>query len=209
VLPIACALLGGLIGALVPALTRRLCATGPGRGPGARRWMWVPIGVVVFGGLGWALGPVPLLGAALAVAAAGLPLAATDLACLRLPDPLVGAALLGAAAVLCPSAMVEGDGGRLLRCVLAGLCAAGAYGLLWLVPRTGLGLGDAKLSGVLGFLLGWAGWPAVLLGLVLPYLCNGPVVLGLLLTGRVRRDTPLPFGPALLAGAYLAILLVR
>jgi leader peptidase (prepilin peptidase)/N-methyltransferase len=34
-------------------------------------------------------------------------------------------------------------------------------------------------------------------------------VLVLLLTGRVRRDTPLPFGPALLAGAYLAILVVR
>jgi leader peptidase (prepilin peptidase)/N-methyltransferase len=223
VLPIACAVLGGLAGMLVPAITRRLTAGSPnggapgdsdgargGRvraGPGGR--VWVPLGALVFGGLAWALGPVPLLVAALFVAATGLPLAAIDLTCLRLPDPLVGAALLGAGAVLCATAVMDGDGHRLLRCALAGLCTAGAYGVLMLVPRTGLGLGDAKLSGVLGFLLGWLGWPAVLLGLVLPYLCNGPVVLALLLTGRVRRDTPLPFGPALLVGAYLTILLIR
>jgi leader peptidase (prepilin peptidase)/N-methyltransferase len=160
-------------------------------------------------GLGWALGPVPLLGAALPVAAAGLVLAATDLACLRLPDPLVGAAFLVTAAVLGTASIVEHDGRPLLRCGVAGLGCGAAYCVVVAVPRTGLGLGDAKLAGLLGFLLGWLGWPAVLLGLALPYACNGPVVLGLLLTGRVRRDTPLPFGPELLAGAYLAILLVR
>jgi leader peptidase (prepilin peptidase)/N-methyltransferase len=159
--------------------------------------------------LGIALGPVPLLGAALVVAAAGLALAATDLACLRLPDPLVGAGFAGAAAVLCAASIASGDGWPLLRSGLAALGCAAVYTVLAAVPRTGLGLGDAKLAGLLGLLLGWLGWPAVLLGLALPYACNGPVVLGLLLAGRIRRDTALPFGPALLAGAYLTILVIR
>jgi leader peptidase (prepilin peptidase)/N-methyltransferase len=237
-LAIACALLGGVAGALVPGLTYRLavpegqprrldCRCGaalPGRllGPtrcracrtGSRTgsrdpagWLWVPLGVLVFGGLGWALGPVPLLAAALPVAAAGLPLAAIDRTCLRLPDLLLVPALLGAVAVLVGAAVRDGNPAALSRAGLAGLGCAAVYCLLSLVPRTGLGLGDAKLSGLLGLLLGWLGWPAVLLGLVLPYLLNAPVVLGLLLAGRVRRDTPLPFGPALLAGAFLAIVI--
>jgi leader peptidase (prepilin peptidase)/N-methyltransferase len=209
----ACAVLGGLVGTLVPGLAYRLCGAAPCSGgplkPRPPGWLWVPLGALAFGGLGWALGPVLLLGAALPVAAAGLALAATDLACLRLPDPLVGAAFLVTAAVLGTASIAAHDAGPLLRCGVAGLGCAAAYCVAVAVPRTGLGLGDAKLAGLLGFLLGWLGWPAVLLGLALPYACNGPVVLGLLLTGRVRRDTPLPFGPALLAGAYLAILLVR
>jgi prepilin signal peptidase PulO-like enzyme (type II secretory pathway) len=111
-----------------------------------------------------------------------------------------GRPLLGATAVGLAVADVAG---------LAALGCAAAYAVLAAVPRTGLGLGDAKLAGLLGLLLGWLGWPAVLLGLALPYACNGPVVLGLLLAGRIRRDTALPFGPALLAGAYLAILAIR
>ncbi|GIH13165.1 prepilin peptidase [Rugosimonospora africana] len=207
-LAMACAVLGGLTGTLVPRVAYRLCGTDRcGRKPPG--WLWVPVGASAFGGLGWALGPVPLLGAALVVAAAGLVLAATDLACLRLPDALVGAAFAGTAAVLGTASIVDGDGRPLLRSLLAGLGCAAAYCVVAAVPRTGLGLGDAKLAGLLGFLLGWLGWPAVLLGLALPYACNGPVVLGLMLAGRVHRHTVLPFGPALLAGAYLAILLVR
>ncbi|GAA5189216.1 hypothetical protein GCM10023322_41610 [Rugosimonospora acidiphila] len=225
-LAIACAVLGGLVGAMVPAVTRRLLGVpagppeigaecgavrgaGGGTGLAPPGWLWVPLGALVFGGLGWALGPGPLLVAALPVAAAGLALVATDLACLRLPDPLIGGAFLGAAAVLGVTSIANGDGRPLLRCGLAGLGCAAAYCVGLAVPRAGLGMGDAKLSGLLGFLLGWLGWPAVLLGLALPYVCNAPVVLGLLLTRRVRRGTPLPFGPALLAGAYLTILLVR
>ena len=47
------------------------------------------------------------------------------------------------------------------------------------------------------------------LGGLLPHLVNGPVALMLLLRGRARRDTELPFGPALLVGALLAVVWVR
>ncbi|MCI4063349.1 hypothetical protein MRQ36_12485 [Micromonospora sp. R77] len=64
-----------------------------------------------------------------------------------------------------------------------------------------------KLAAALGLPLGWLGWPALGLGLLLPHLLNGVAVLALLATRRVRRDTALPFGPALLAGFWLAVLL--
>jgi leader peptidase (prepilin peptidase)/N-methyltransferase len=62
-----------------------------------------------------------------------------------------------------------------------------------------------KLAAVLGLILGFAGWPAVIAGVVTPHLINGPIALFLLATGKVGRKRPLPFGPALLAGALLAL----
>jgi leader peptidase (prepilin peptidase)/N-methyltransferase len=76
-----------------------------------------------------------------------------------------------------------------------------------LLPGDGLGFGDVKLAAVLGFLLGWFGWPTLLAGVVLPHLINGPVAIWLLVARRAGRRTALPFGPALLAGAALAITL--
>ena len=55
---------------------------------------------------------------------------------------------------------------------------------------------------MLATILGFAGWPAVIAGLVVPHLINGPIALALLLA---RRSRPLPFGPALLAGALIAV----
>jgi leader peptidase (prepilin peptidase)/N-methyltransferase len=89
----------------------------------------------------------------------------------------------------------------------AGLAAA-IVGLGHLVvailPGGGLGLGDVKLAAVLAFALGLTGWPAVLLGVLVPYLINGPIAVYLLLSRRATRRTPLPFGPALLVGALIA-----
>jgi leader peptidase (prepilin peptidase)/N-methyltransferase len=117
-----------------------------------------------------------------------------------LPDPLVAALAIIAGvplAVLRPERI-----GTAL--VAAGLVLV-AYGILALLPRRGLGLGDVKLAAVLALILGFAGWPAVLVGLVAPHLINGPVALFLLLTRRASADRPLPFGPALLAGALIAL----
>jgi leader peptidase (prepilin peptidase)/N-methyltransferase len=61
-----------------------------------------------------------------------------------------------------------------------------------------------KLAAVLALILGFAGWPAVLVGVLAPHVINGPVAIVLLLR-RAGRRTPIPFGPALLAGALIAI----
>ncbi|HEX5597766.1 MAG TPA: prepilin peptidase [Micromonosporaceae bacterium] len=174
---------------------------------GPRRWHCLLAGTGSFALLCWTLGTSRALPAYLVVAGFGLVLAFVDLACLRLPDPLVAAAFLAGGSGLALAATVEGAWDDLGRAALGALVSAGAYLVLALLPGANLGFGDVKLAGVLGLLLGWLGWPAVLLGLALPHLINGPVALGLLLARRAGRRTELPLGPALLAGALLAVVL--
>ncbi|MFC4106560.1 prepilin peptidase [Micromonospora zhanjiangensis] len=166
-------------------------------------------GGLSFGVLTAVLPGEPALPAFLAVAAVGVPLAGVDLACLRLPDPLVGGALVLAAGGLAGAAGWSGATGPALRGLLAGLAGAAGHLVLALAPGSRLGFGDVKLAGVLGLLLGWLGWDVLLLGLLLPHLLAGVAAVVLLSTGRSRRDQPLPLGPALLAGALLAVALGR
>ncbi|WP_307854610.1 prepilin peptidase [Micromonospora sp. C31] len=160
----------------------------------------------MFAGLAAALGADPVLPVLLVLAAVGLVLALIDLACLRLPDPLVGAAALIAAVGLTGLAATSGSLGRLLGAAAGAALGFTCHVLLALLPGSRLGFGDVKLATVLGLPLGWLGGSSLTLGLVLPHLLHGVVVLALLAAGRVRRDTPLPLGPALLTGAWLAAL---
>ena len=144
--------------------------------------------------------PVLLVGAML-----GAVLAQIDARCRRLPDPVVGLLAVSAGLPLTVGAMVACEPARAGRAVLAAALVGAAYLGVALLPGGGLGLGDVKLAAVLAFVLGFLGWPAVAVGTVLPHLINGPVALVLLLTGRVRRRTALPFGPALLVGALLGV----
>ncbi|MBM0276062.1 A24 family peptidase [Micromonospora tarensis] len=198
------ALLGGSVGVVVPSLARRF-ATTPAR---LRRGTWLspPVAAVVFVGLAAALPDDPALPVFLAVAAVGLVLAQVDLACLRLPDPLVIAAGLLALAGLTGVALLGDAPARLLGALAGALVAGAAHVLLALLPGSRLGFGDVKLAAVLGLPLGWLGRDALLAGLLLPHLLHGALVLGLLAARRVRRNTLLPLGPALLAGAWLAAL---
>lgn len=170
-----------------------------------RIWIYALAGALAFGALAWALGPVPELVGYLLIAAFGLPLAAIDLACLRLPDPFVLGALLLGGGCLTALSVADGQWSTLGRAAAAAGVSFGAYLLLGFLPAANLGFGDVKLAGVLGFALGWLSWPAAVLGLVIPHLVNGPVALVLLLRGRAERRSDLPLGPALLVGALLAV----
>jgi leader peptidase (prepilin peptidase)/N-methyltransferase len=168
-------------------------------------WAYALAGAVAFGLLAWAIGPDASLVGFLAIAAVALPLTAVDIASLRLPDPLVLAAAVLGCGPLALLSMVDGQRGVLGRALLAALISFVAYLVLAFLPIADMGFGDVKLATVLGFSLGWLSWQALVLGLVLPYLVNGPVALGLLLTRRAGRRSDLPLGPALLAGWLLAV----
>lgn len=197
-------LLGAMAGLAAPRAARHF--TAPPAAGVVRAVPGAAAGAVVFAGLAAALGADPVLPVLLVLAAVGLVLALVDLACLRLPDPLVGAAALVAAVGLAGAALRAGSPGRLLAAAAgAALCFA-CHVVLAVLPGSRLGFGDVKLAAVLGLPLGWLGGSSVALGLLLPHLLHGAVVLALLAAGRVRRDTPLPLGPALLTGAWLAAL---
>ncbi|MEV5630619.1 A24 family peptidase [Micromonospora tulbaghiae] len=199
------ALLGAAAGWAAVPVGRSFVTVPAGGAP--RRSAFALIGAVVFGGLAAARGGEPALPVLLPVAAAGLVLAVTDVAALRLPDPLVGVVALGGGLGLAAATAAAGEPRRLVVAVAGAALSFIGYALLALLPRARLGFGDVKLAAALGLPLGWLGWPALRLGLLLPHVLAGGAVLVLLAAGRVRRDTPVPFGPALLGGAWLAAVL--
>lgn len=145
------------------------------------------------------------LPAYLVVGALGVALAYVDLREHRLPDPLMAAALGAAAVLLAGAAAVTGDWTAYGRGWLAAAVMFLAFLGLAMVRPADLGMGDVKLAGVLGLLLGWLGWPAAVLGAFLGFLFGGVAGLTLLLAGRAGRRTPIPFGPFMLIGALVAI----
>jgi leader peptidase (prepilin peptidase)/N-methyltransferase len=91
---------------------------------------------------------------------------------------------------------------------LAAACLA--FGLatgLRVAAPTGLGGGDVTLLGLLGLVLGWAGWGALLGGVFAGLLVGAAGSLLLIATGRATWRTRVPFGPPLLIGAYVALAL--
>jgi leader peptidase (prepilin peptidase) / N-methyltransferase len=140
-------------------------------------------------------------------AGAAVVLGAVDLASHRLPDRVTYPAYAVCGVALLVDAAVLGSWGELVRAAAAAavtfLLAAGAAA----ISPAGLGFGDVKLLGLLGLLLGWAGWGVLLAGIFLGLLTGASVSLALLAIRRAGWRTALPFGPPLLAGAVLALAL--
>jgi leader peptidase (prepilin peptidase) / N-methyltransferase len=86
--------------------------------------------------------------------------------------------------------------------ILAGLFAGSLLFGISIVSRGGLGLGDAKLAVLIGLM---AGWPSVIAALFLAFAGGAVVGVALMASGRVGRRDPVPFGPALAAGAIAGI----
>jgi leader peptidase (prepilin peptidase)/N-methyltransferase len=177
-----------------------------GRRPSPGWWVTVPLSAAAWAAIAAAIGLTPALPAFLLLAAVSVPLALIDLKVLRLPDALIAIVFVSGVTLLAAAAAVEWNWAALLRAGEASLICGVWYLALALVPRSQFGFGDVKLGAVLGLYLGWLGWFAVVAGVVLAPLANLPLVLGLLITHRAGRKTPVPYGPAMLAGALLAVI---
>ncbi|RMD71447.1 MAG: prepilin peptidase [Gammaproteobacteria bacterium] len=91
------------------------------------------------------------------------------------------------------------------------LGAAAGYLLLWgvyqafrlLTGKEGMGYGDFKLLALLG---AWLGWQALPLIILIASLAGSLVGIALILLKGHHRDTPIPFGPFLALGGFIALL---
>ncbi|MDQ0427067.1 prepilin peptidase [Cellulomonas iranensis] len=97
------------------------------------------------------------------------------------------------------------DFSALLRAVLAGVALLVFYVVLRVVYPAGMGLGDVKLSGVLGLYLGWVGWSAVVVGAFAAFLLGGVYGVALVVLRRAGRKSTLPFGPWMLLGVAVGL----
>jgi leader peptidase (prepilin peptidase) / N-methyltransferase len=143
-----------------------------------------------------------------AVAAGFLvPLVLIDLRERRLPDrlTLAGAAIL--LALIGARAAISGDVAPVAGALAGAALMAGILLALHLASPRGMGFGDVKLGLLLGVLVGARSVALVLPVLLLAGLL-GALVGVVQLVRRRRRDVTLPFGPFLVAGAVLALVLV-
>lgn len=146
-----------------------------------------------------------VLAAFLYLAAIAVALAAIDLETHKLPNVLVlpayvvGLLLLGAASFL------VGDFSFLLRAAIGAAALFVAYSGMALAYPGGMGFGDVKLAGALGLFLGFLGWGALLVGAFAAFLLGGVFSIGLIVARRASRKSGIPFGPWMLAGAFVGI----
>ncbi len=87
--------------------------------------------------------------------------------------------------------------------LIAAAAAGGLFGLAAVVSPRGMGMGDVKLAGLLGLLLGSSVAPALMIALLSGVLV-GLVVLARRAPGE-RRAAGVPFGPFLALGGVAAI----
>jgi leader peptidase (prepilin peptidase)/N-methyltransferase len=154
-----------------------------------------------------AIGARPELLVWLLLVPVGVLLAVVDFAVHRLPDivsvPFAAIALV----LLGGAALLPGAGGSWTTALLGSLTLGACYLLLFLINPKGFGFGDVKLAPALGAVLGWYGWGILLIGTFAGYLLGALYGVGLILARRAGRKTTIPFGPFLVAGAFVGILL--
>jgi leader peptidase (prepilin peptidase)/N-methyltransferase len=202
------AAVGGLVAG---AAVNRLAGAFPwGSGRPLRPATRVPWPEVVTGGVfallaarfagSWALP------AYLVFCAAGVLLALIDLRHRLLPNRVVVPALGAGVVLLLGAALLGGDWPALARACGAAAVLFAVFLVLALLAPAGLAMGDVKLAAVLGLHLGWVGWPGVVLGTAAGFVVQAAAALVLLAARRVGRKGELPFGPAMLVGALIALL---
>ncbi len=125
-------------------------------------------------------------------------MSATDLEQRRLPhvllDPLIA---------ICVVFAFVNPAVSLLDAVIGAAGAVALLGVLGLVIRSGVALGDLYLVGPLGLLLGW---PAIFIAIFIAALLLSASSLVLLVSRRVGLKSYIPFGPFLVAGTVLTLL---
>jgi leader peptidase (prepilin peptidase) / N-methyltransferase len=166
---------------------------------------------VLFGATAWVWGLVPVLAPLLAFAWSSVVATAIDLEHRIIPNRLTLRLPLVLLPLLALTAALDGTWADLRRSLVAGVAIPLVMFLLselfrLLRGQSGMGMGDVKYAISIGLVVGYLG------GLHLVVWAYGSIIsavviaVGLMLTGRAKLASRIPFGPYLAIGAMLAIL---
>jgi len=134
-------------------------------------------------------------------------LAVVDRKVHRLPDQLTLPLAVATVVLLGLAALVPGHAGSWRTALLGAGVLGGCYFALSLINPNGMGFGDVKLALSLGAVLGWYGWPPLFVGAFAGFLLGSMYGLALMLLGRAGRKSAIPFGPFMITGALLGVVL--
>jgi leader peptidase (prepilin peptidase) / N-methyltransferase len=166
---------------------------------------------VLFGAVAWVWRFDPLLPALLAFTWSLVVATVIDLEFRIIPNRLTLRLPFVLIVLVMAAAAYEGIGTDLRRGVIAGIAVPGAMFVLseafrLLRGQPGIGMGDIKLAISIGLMVGYLG------GLELVVFAYGTILsaviiaVGLMLAGRAKLASRIPFGPYLAIGAMLPIL---
>ena len=218
--PVALSVLVAAAGLVVGRLLQvRLCAGGyrlddeVGPPPAAPPALLPVVTAGVWGLLAWRIGPAgewTVLPAYLGLSVAGIALAWVDADVHRLPRGLTAPAAVALVAQLVVASLATGQWAALGRAALCGVATWGAFlGLALLAAslRSGFGNGDVRLAGLLGAATGYvSAWGPVVATYAAFLLAGGWAVVRIL-AGTATSRSRIAFGPWLLIGALVAVLL--
>jgi len=171
-----------------------------------RRVLLTASSVVVLGSLSAAIGWRPAMFAFMSMGIVGLALAAVDLEHHRLPDRLTATGAVVSAALVLLDALLLDSWTMAASGLICASVAFAVFLVMALVSPRGMGLGDVKLAALLSFHTGWLAWELALLALLASFAVGAGAALVLLLARRATLRTAIPFGPALLLGAWTIVL---
>lgn len=227
----AMAAVGAVSGAAVPTLIRRIPEPEPptpedghegdhdDREPEEPKQLYADIGrspglllravlaCAVIGGLiGARVGWEPALLIAGYLVPVGVALSVVDWRTRLLPTWVIAPSYGVVVVLAVVAAWLGGDWDDLVRAGAGWLVAGGLFFLMWVIYPAGMGYGDVRLSGLLGIALGFLGWGELMVGLFASFLLGG-LGGGLLSVLRIVDRKAYPFGPFMLLGAVVGVLL--
>lgn len=139
-------------------------------------------------------------------AAASIALVAIDLEVRRLPDAIVYPTIAVLAVLLAAAGALTGDLAGILRALVGGAASVTFYLVVRFASRGGMGRGDVKLAAAVGLVTAWIGWGGLVVGVLAAFVLGGVFGIALLAARRAGRRSAIPFGPWMLAGAWIGVL---
>ena len=137
--------------------------------------------------------------------AAGLALAFIDFDHRRLPNAIVLPSYVVLAVLLTVASLSSHDWWALARAAISAAALFAIFFAIAFAYPAGMGFGDVKLAGVLGGLLGYVSWSALVVGGFAGFLLGAVVGAFMLALGGGGRKTAMPFGPFMILGALVAL----
>ncbi len=133
-------------------------------------------------------------------------LAVIDAEIRRLPHGIVLPSICLSLAMISFASIAGGSLVPLSGALTGLIVSLAACGGLRLLRPEALGGGDVTLAALLGLYLGIAGGRAFVVATVVASVRGGLSAVALLVRGGATRQTPIPFGPPLIVGSWVAIL---
>lgn len=106
------------------------------------------------------------------------------------------------------SALIDGSLDSLWRGLLGAVAYFTGATALWLLVRgRGFGAGDVKLAPQLGLFAAFVSWGTLGWAVFATALIGGVIALGMIALGAAKMKTELPYGPPMVIGAWMAIVM--